>query len=87
MGFVTVRCRPLYLPREFTTIFIICVYILPRANANEMLCELYRAGDFNHANLKAVLSQFHKDVYTNIPGTYRAEPCPTSDTQITSLLC
>ncbi|KAK3545782.1 hypothetical protein QTP70_012759 [Hemibagrus guttatus] len=69
------------------------------------MCEPYRAisdlqnahpdglfiitGDFNHANLKSVLSKFHQYVdfamrgmntmdlvYTNIPGAYRAEPHP-----------
>ncbi|KAK3563417.1 hypothetical protein QTP86_027794, partial [Hemibagrus guttatus] len=67
VDFVTVRCRPFYLPRDFTTIFIVGVYIPPRANAKEALCELYGAiselqnahpdglfiiaGDFNHASL------------------------------------
>ncbi|MCI4376387.1 hypothetical protein PGIGA_G00187890 [Pangasianodon gigas] len=103
--FVTVRCRPFYLPREFTTVFIIGVYIPPSANAKDALCVLYGAiselqnshpdglfivaGDFNHANLKSVLPKFHQHldfatrgknvldlVYTNIPGTYCAEPCP-----------
>ncbi|KAK3518194.1 hypothetical protein QTP70_033888, partial [Hemibagrus guttatus] len=41
--FVTVRCRPFYLPWEFTTVFIVGVYILPSANAKEALCKLYRA--------------------------------------------
>lgn len=52
------------------------------------------AGDFNHTNLKTVLSKFHKNVdiktrndktldqvYTNIPGAYKA------DSLIESLLC
>ncbi|KAK3545720.1 hypothetical protein QTP70_011351 [Hemibagrus guttatus] len=72
--FVTVRCRPFYLPREFTTAFIFGVYIPPSANAKEALCELYGAiselqnahpdglfifaGDFNHANLP----KFHQHV-------------------------
>ncbi|XP_049340016.1 uncharacterized protein LOC125804732 [Astyanax mexicanus] len=47
------------------------------------------AGDFNHSNLKALLPSFHQHVdfptrganllncvYTNIPGSYRAEPRP-----------
>ncbi|KAK3530008.1 hypothetical protein QTP86_009388 [Hemibagrus guttatus] len=47
------------------------------------------AGDFNQANPKSVLPKFHQHVdfatrgmntldlvYTNIPGVYRAEPCP-----------
>ncbi|KAK3537358.1 hypothetical protein QTP70_008788 [Hemibagrus guttatus] len=78
VDFVTVRCRPFYLPRDFTTIFIVGVYIPPRANAKEALCELYGAiselqnahpdglfiiaGDFNHANLKSVLPKFHQHV-------------------------
>uniref|UniRef100_A0A1A8ATP4 Reverse transcriptase domain-containing protein n=1 Tax=Nothobranchius furzeri TaxID=105023 RepID=A0A1A8ATP4_NOTFU len=76
--FVTVRCRPFYLPREFTTVFIIGVYIPPGANTKEALGELYTniselqnthpdglfivAGDFNHANLKSVLPRFHQYV-------------------------
>ncbi|KAK3512377.1 hypothetical protein QTP70_007442 [Hemibagrus guttatus] len=43
MEFVTVRCKPFYLPWEFTTIFIVGVYIPPSANAKEALCELYGA--------------------------------------------
>lgn len=47
------------------------------------------AGDFNHTNLKTVLPKFHKNVdiktrkgrtldqvYTNIPGAYKARPSP-----------
>ncbi|KAI4883935.1 hypothetical protein NFI96_030564, partial [Prochilodus magdalenae] len=65
--FMIVRCRPFYLPREFTTVLIISVYIPPGANAKAALCELYSAisglqnthpdglfivvGDFNHMNL------------------------------------
>ncbi|KAK3544427.1 hypothetical protein QTP86_011168 [Hemibagrus guttatus] len=76
--FVTVRCRPFYLPREFTTVFIFGVYIPPSANGKEALCELYGAiselenahpgglfiiaGDFNHVNLKSVLPKFHQQV-------------------------
>ncbi|KAK2882761.1 hypothetical protein Q8A73_021694 [Channa argus] len=76
--FVTVRCRPFYLPREFTTVFIVGVYIPPSANAKEALCELYGAisdlqnahpdglfiiaGDFNHANLRTVLPKLHQHV-------------------------
>lgn len=39
--FVTVCCRPFYLPWEFTILFIIRVYIPPRATAKEALFELY----------------------------------------------
>ncbi len=73
-----VKCRPFYLPREFTAIFIVAVYIPPCANAKDMLRELYSAiseqqtnnpdgffiiaGDFNHANLKTVLPKFYQHV-------------------------
>ncbi|KAK3539575.1 hypothetical protein QTP70_010270 [Hemibagrus guttatus] len=74
----SVRCRPFYLPREFTTVFIVGVYIPPSANAKEALCELYGAiselqnahpdglfittRDFNHTNLRSVLPKFHQYV-------------------------
>ncbi|KAI5611468.1 gastrula zinc finger protein XlCGF28.1-like [Silurus asotus] len=76
--FVTVRCIPFYLPREFTTVYIVGVYIPPSANAKEALSELYGAisdlqnahpdglfiiaGDFNHAYLKNVLPKLHQHV-------------------------
>ncbi|KAI4875046.1 hypothetical protein NFI96_014250 [Prochilodus magdalenae] len=76
--FMVVRCRPFYLPREFTTLLIISVYIPPGATAKDALCELYSAisglqnthpdglfivaGDFNHVNLKSVLPKFHQHV-------------------------
>ncbi len=72
------KCRPFYLPREFTAIVIGAVYIPPCANAKDALRELYCAiseqqtknpdsffiiaGDFNHANLKTVLPKFYQHV-------------------------
>ncbi len=69
---MVVKCRPFYLPLEFTAIVIVTVYIPPCANAKDALRKLYSAiseqqtnnpdgffiiaGDFNHANLKIVLS-------------------------------
>ncbi len=74
---MVVKCRPFYLPREFTAIVIVAVYIPPCANAKDALRELYSAiseqqtnnpdgffiiaGDFNHANLKTVL-KFYQHV-------------------------
>ncbi len=73
-----VKCRPFYLPREFTAIVIVAVYIPPCANAKDALREMYCAiseqqtnnpdgffiiaGDFNHANLKTVLPKFYQHV-------------------------
>ncbi len=41
--FMVVKCRPFYLPREFTAIVIVAVYIPLCANAKDALCELYSA--------------------------------------------
>ncbi|KAK0142227.1 hypothetical protein N1851_020114 [Merluccius polli] len=79
--FMTVRCRPFYMPSEFTAVYILAVYIPPSANATDALTELYRAitelqcahpdclfivaGDFNHANQKKVLPKFKQ--YVDFP--------------------
>lgn len=71
----TVKCRPFYLPTEFTVVSITAVYIPHGANTKEALHILYRsisdlqsnypedavivAGDFNQAIMKTVLSNFH----------------------------
>ncbi len=75
---MTVKCRPYYLPREFTAVFITIVYIAPGVNANEALQELHEtisslqikhpeafyvvAGDFNHVKLTDILSSFYQHV-------------------------
>lgn len=38
---MTVKCRPHHLPREFTAVFAVAVYIAPDANANNALKELH----------------------------------------------
>lgn len=76
--FLTIKCRPFYMPREFTTVIITAVYIPPNANTKGALSVLYRfisdlqtthpdgvfivAGDFNQANMKTVLPHFHQYV-------------------------
>lgn len=78
LEFVTLRCRPFYLPLEFTVVFITAVYIPPSANASVAVDILQTsvnklqsahpdgifivAGDFNHANLRTVLPKFHQHV-------------------------
>ena len=54
--FMVLKCRPFYLPREFTAILVVAVYLPPNPSSEgkeEALGELYRA-IFNHANLKTV---------------------------------
>ncbi|KAI4889412.1 hypothetical protein NFI96_034099 [Prochilodus magdalenae] len=75
---LTVKCRPHYLPREFTAVFVIAVYIAPDANANNALKELHDnisslqnkhpeafyvvVGDFNHVNLTSILPRFYQHI-------------------------
>ncbi len=76
--YLTVKCRPIYLPREFTVVMVTAVYIPPDANANSAIGLLHAsishtqstypdavqviAGDFNHADLKAALPKLHQHV-------------------------
>ena len=78
LEYVTVKCRPFYLPREFTAVMTTVVYIPPDANAKLAISLLYSsinsqmskypeavqiiAGDFNHADLKTALPKFHQHV-------------------------
>lgn len=78
LEYLAVKCRPFYLPREFSVIHITAVYIPPHANSKLALEELHSlvnsqlnahpegavivAGDFSHAELKTVLPKLHKHI-------------------------
>ena len=78
---LTVSLRPFYLPREFPTVVISCVYVVPEANINiaaEMIAEdanamlakypgapLFILGDFNSCRLDRVLPSLQQ--YVDIP--------------------
>ena len=73
-----IKCRPFYLQREFSAVFVLAVYILPRANQTAVLRLLHDtiskhktthpdavfvvAGDFNHFILRTVLPKYHQHV-------------------------
>ncbi|KAI4885591.1 hypothetical protein NFI96_030073, partial [Prochilodus magdalenae] len=73
-----VKCRPFYMPREFSAVFILAVYIPPRANSVTALGLLHDAiskqetahpdavfivaGDFNHCNLRTAFPKYHQHV-------------------------
>lgn len=72
--YVTVKSKPFYLPREFNVVIVPAVCIPLDANARHyydtissqqsMYPEAVHiiAGDFNHADLKAVLPKLHHHV-------------------------
>ncbi len=88
--FLLLRCRPYYLPREFTSVFVAAVYIPLDANSKNALQELYEvisshmakqpdaviivAGDFNQMDLRTVLPRFHQHVHVV---TACSSPLPT----------
>lgn len=75
---LALKCRPFYIPREFTAVLIGAVYIPPQANTKQALEELHTAmssqlnaypegivimaGDFNHVDLNVVLPKFSKNI-------------------------
>ncbi|KAI4891004.1 hypothetical protein NFI96_004964 [Prochilodus magdalenae] len=77
LEFLTLRCRPFFLPREFSAVLLTAVYIPPQANAKLALSRLHDAinnqlsahpdgvvivaGDFNHADLKSVMPKFYNN--------------------------
>lgn len=73
-----IKCRPYYLPRELTAVFIVVVYIPLSAKASEAQGELHEnicslqnnhpdafnviAGDFNNVNLMDITPRFYQYV-------------------------
>eukprot|EP00061_Rhincodon_typus_P009168 g32444.t1 len=77
LEYLTVKCRPYYLPQEFTSAILIAVYIPPHVDVKNALDEIYTttntretkfpedlftvASNFNRANLKRVLSNLQAE--------------------------
>lgn len=75
LEYMSVRCRPFFLPRELSVVIITAVHIPPDANVSTALSVLLHtinkhqwahpdsvhiiAGDLNKATLKTVLPNFH----------------------------
>ena len=75
---ISLKCRPYYLPREFSSVTITGVYIHPHADTKDALSDLSNIvskyenkdpntasillGDFNQANLRSVLPNFYQVV-------------------------
>ncbi len=102
---LSIICCPFYLPREFPAIIATAVYIPPQADTGLALSKLHDeisgyinkhpdaasiiAGDFNKANLRKVMPNFHQHVscptrgpntldhcYTQFKNAYKARSLP-----------
>ncbi len=102
---LSIICRPFYLPREFPAIIATAIYIPPQADTGLALSKLHDeisgyinkhpdaasiiAGDFNKANLRMVMQNFHQHVscptrgpntldhcYTQFKNAYKARSLP-----------
>ena len=94
LEYLIVRCRPFYLPREFSCIVAIAVYVPPDANSKAAMKELSIAinklqtkhpdgafivtGDFNHCNLRTVHPKFHQNVTCFTGGSTTLDHCYTN---------
>jgi hypothetical protein len=77
LAFLTIKCRPFYQPREFSSVIVTAVYIPPQADKTALkelhwtLCKqeiIYPEGafivdgDFNKANFRTKLPKFHHHI-------------------------
>ncbi|KAK0147812.1 hypothetical protein N1851_012502 [Merluccius polli] len=82
--FMIIKCRPFYLPREFSAILLVAVYIPPSGNNNDRdkaMSELYSAiSDQQTAQPDGLLIVAGNNtldlVYTTLRGAYKASPLP-----------
>ncbi len=91
LEYLTLLCRPFWLPREFTVVIITAVYILPQANTEQALKELYGSiseqktalpeavfittGDFKHANFRKIAPKYFQHITINTCGDRVLDHC------------
>ncbi|XP_076734249.1 uncharacterized protein lrrc38a isoform X1 [Maylandia zebra] len=93
LEFLSIKCRPFYLPRELTSVIATAVYIPPQADTGMALSELHDvlsslqnkdpgaalivAGDFNKANLRQIMPNFYQHVSCPTRGDRILDYCYT----------
>lgn len=89
--FLTIKCRPFYLPREFSSVTMTAVYIHPKADSKVALDTLRKViastensdpdtlsivlGDFNQVNMRTVLPDFRQQVTCPTRGDRTLDHC------------
>ncbi len=90
---LSIICRPFYLPREFSSIIATAVYIPPQTDTSLALFKLHDVlsvyfnkhpdaafiitGDFNKANIRKVMPNFHQHVSCPTRGPNTLDHCYT----------
>lgn len=88
---LTIKCRPFYLPREFTSVIVTAVYIPPQADTDTALSKLHDmlsvclnhhpdaaiivTGDFDKAKLRQVMPNFYQHISCPTRGKNTLDHC------------
>ncbi|KAI5629002.1 gastrula zinc finger protein XlCGF28.1-like [Silurus asotus] len=91
---LSIKCRPFYLPREFSSVIVSAVYIPPQADTDTAVWDLHETltlhqtqhrdaalivvGDFNSANLKRALPNFYQHITCPTRGERTLDHCYTT---------
>ncbi|KAK3521209.1 hypothetical protein QTP70_001061 [Hemibagrus guttatus] len=75
---LTIKCRPFYLPQEFSSVIVSTIYIQPQADTDTALWELHEdltlhqtqhhgaalivVGNFNSAHIRCAVPNFHQHI-------------------------